>query len=401
MRRLLRFAVLVFFAIVAFAPSPGAEVEAVFTTIVAEPLISPRPVDGADGRTHMAYELLLVNGTSLVTQIDSITAFDAATGVTLGEWKGDALAAVLRLNAHLPGVTLGPARSAYAFLDATVPRGAPLPKTIRHRISVTRLMASADGEHQPVPLDPKIGIASHATFEGVDVAVNPHRAVVIAPPLRGSGWVDFNGCCGSLQHRGSVMAFNGKPIIAERFAIDFIKLDAERRLFVGPIENNENYPTYGVPVYAVADGKVIEATDGAPERIPSKPREPVTIENAAGNHIVLDIGDGNFVLFAHLKTGTVAVKPGDRVKAGAVIARAGDTGNSDAPHLHFHVMDGASPLSSNGVPYVFTKFAGAGQLTSKNDDLFEKGGPADIDSSWHAGPHMAELPLDGEVIDFP
>jgi hypothetical protein len=64
-------------------------------------------------------------------------------------------------------------------------------------------------------------------------------------------------------------------------------------------------------------------------------------------------------------------------------------------------MDGASPLSSNGVPYVFTKFAGAGQLTSKNDDLFEKGGPADIDSSSHAGPHMAELPLDGEVIDFP
>ena len=199
------------------------------------------------------------------------------------------------------------------------------------------------------------------------------------------------------------MAFNGAPKIAERFAIDFMQLDPSRRLFVGPRDRNESYPTYGNPVYAVADGTVVEAVDGVAEGTPFASREPTTIQNAAGNHIVLDIGGGNFALFAHIETGTVAVKAGDRVKAGDVIGHAGDTGNSDGPHLHFHVMDGPSPLASNGLPYAFTRFTGAGRLAEdpSNDSMFTKGAPAAIDAGWNAGEHSAELPLDGEVVDFP
>ena len=129
--------------------------------------------------------------------------------------------------------------------------------------------------------------------------------------------------------------------------------------------------------------------------------EPPTIETAAGNHVVIDIGDGNYALFAHLKTGSVAVKKGDRVNAGDVIAHAGDTGNSDGPHLHFHVMDGPSPLASNGIPYAFTSFNGDGRLTPNNEQLFETGGPAKIDVRWHSGPHRMEMPLDLQAIDIP
>ena len=67
-----------------------------------------------------------------------------------------------------------------------------------------------------------------------------------------------------LQHRGAVMAFNGEPKIPERFAIDFVKLDGERACFRGPPDRNESYADYGLPVYAVADGTVIETSDGAP-----------------------------------------------------------------------------------------------------------------------------------------
>ena len=98
-----------------------------------------------------------------------------------------------------------------------------------------------------------------------------------------------------------------------------------------------------------------------------------------GNYVVIDIGGGHFAFFAHLKTGSVAVKRGDRVKAGDVIGALGDTGNSDGPHLHFHVMDGPSPLSSNGIPYVFESFTGAGRLAGDSDRLNETGGPADIE----------------------
>ena len=191
----------------------------------------------------------------------------------------------------------------------------------------------------------------------------------------------MNGCCDDLQHRGAVMAFDGVAKIPERFAIDFIKLDGDRRVVSGPADRNESYAGYGAPVYAVADGTVIATSDGAPERIPTKPREPIRFDTAGGNFVVVDIGGGNYAFFAHLKTGTVAVKPGDRVKTGDVVGHLGDTGNSDGPHLHFHVMDGPSPFGSNGVPYAFSTFSGAGRLTGDNDGILA-GDPAKIDNSW-------------------
>ena len=70
------------------------------------------------------------------------------------------------------------------------------------------------------------------------------------------------------------------------------------------------------------------------------------IAEADGNFVVLDIGNGAFVLFAHMQPGSVTVKAGDKVKRGQVLGRVGNTGNSQAPHLHLHVMDGPSPLLS-------------------------------------------------------
>ena len=67
-----------------------------------------------------------------------------------------------------------------------------------------------------------------------------------------------------------------------------------------------------------------------------------------------DIGDGNYAFYAHLKTGSVKVKVGDQLTTGQVIAALGNTGNSDAPHLHFHVMSTPDPLRSNGLPFVIS-----------------------------------------------
>ena len=52
--------------------------------------------------------------------------------------------------------------------------------------------------------------------------------------------------------------------------------------------------------------------------------------------------------------GTLTVKRGDLVKQGQVIGLVGNSGNSDAPHLHFHLMNGPSVLSARGLPCRFS-----------------------------------------------
>jgi murein DD-endopeptidase MepM/ murein hydrolase activator NlpD len=88
---------------------------------------------------------------------------------------------------------------------------------------------------------------------------------------------------------------------------------------------------------------------------------------------------------------------GQLVTVGQVLGRLGNSGNSDAPHLHFHVMDSPSPLASNGVPYRFTSFTVAGTLS--NLGPFEDGVVAQI-APKPRGPRSRMLPLNNQVIDF-
>jgi murein DD-endopeptidase MepM/ murein hydrolase activator NlpD len=144
---------------------------------------------------------------------------------------------------------------------------------------------------------------------------------------------------------------------AERFAIDYVKLGADGKLFAGDQAKVESYPYFGADIHAVADGPVVAAVDGMPEQVPGKSPTGLALGEYAGNHIVQDLGDGNYALYAHIKTGAVKVKPGDQLKAGQVIGSVGNTGNSDAPHLHFHVMSTPDPLRSDGLPFVLRSFA--------------------------------------------
>jgi murein DD-endopeptidase MepM/ murein hydrolase activator NlpD len=95
---------------------------------------------------------------------------------------------------------------------------------------------------------------------------------------------------------------------------------------------------------------VVAVIDGLLDQPPGKMPSDIAIEEADGNSIVLDLGSGRYALYAHLRAGSIMVKAGDRVQRGQAIARVGNSGNTLAPHLHFHVMDTPSPLASNGLP---------------------------------------------------
>jgi murein DD-endopeptidase MepM/ murein hydrolase activator NlpD len=125
------------------------------------------------------------------------------------------------------------------------------------------------------------------------------------------------------------------------------------------------FPAFDEPVYAVADATVVHASDWRRDHL-SRNSWPALVYlmlveagvrdtgGAAwitGNHVVLDLGDGVYAMYAHLRRGSLTVRPGDRVRAGQQIARCGNSGNSTEPHVHFQLMDGPDPDSARGIPF--------------------------------------------------
>ncbi|WP_304622562.1 M23 family metallopeptidase [Phyllobacterium lublinensis] len=367
----------------------------IFSSIAVRPLIAPGPVLGADNRVHLAYELLVVNPSKLFVTLDKVEAVDGG-GRGLWSIDGDALAA-MTIPYGGTGNILPPGGTSVVLMDVSFGKGDELPASVLARIAATRQASGTDGK--PAPMPPDSPVPPTFTFTGAATPIG-RPAIVVEPPLKGNGWVAVNGCCDSItSHRGAVMAINGQLRVPERFAIDWVKIDESGNLFTGEISKLSSYAYYGTPIYAAADGVVVNLYDETDEQIPGADAKGITTENIGGNMVVVDIGGGAFAFYAHMQRGSLKVKLGDQVKTGQVLGLLGNTGNSTAPHLHFHIMDGPSPLDADGLPFVFTRFSSQGVLAPGSDDAIQEGQPAKIDPKL-TGEHMAELPLNNQVVDF-
>jgi len=224
------------------------------------------------------------------------------------------------------------------------------PKSIQHRLTI------------------ETGTGDSVRTQQLDGAVVPvtAEAVTIGPPLRGGPWLTGNGPADASGHRRSLIPIYGTPAIAQRFAIDFVKVADDNKTFKGDQLKNESYYAEGVDALAVANGTVVEVKDSIPENVPgiNSRAVPITLETVGGNHVIIDIGGGYYGFYAHLKPGSLKVKLGDKVTRGQVIGLVGNTGNSTEPHLHFHVADAISPLGSEGVPYRLDSFEIVGHCTT-------------------------------------
>ena len=240
---------------------------------------------------------------------------------------------------------------AVVFVWLPLEAGAP-PTSIQHRLTIE--LGTGDSVRTQ-------------TLDGAVVSVTP-QAVAIGPPLRGGPWLTGNGPADVSGHRRSLIPIAGTPSIAQRFAIDFVKVGEDDKTFTGDQLKNENYHAEGNDALAVANGTVVEVKDSIPENVPgvNSRAVPITLETVGGNHVIIDIGGGYYAFYAHLKPGGVKVKLGDKVKRGQVIGIVGNTGNSTEPHLHFHVSDGNSPLGSEGVPYRLESFEIVGHCKNFN-----------------------------------
>ncbi len=367
------------------APDTGPSV---VTPLLASVIAPPIPVPATDGKVHLAYELLVTN---VLNQELTLTSVDVrAADHSLLNLAGDRLAYWTRVFGNPePTTKLGPAQAAAVWLDVALDQGAAVPAELEHAIGVSL------AQPKP-PLFP-----ATMTEDVAPVSVQTRKPPEIAPPLVGTNWVDANSCCDMTPHRMALNPLNGQLWAAERFAIDYVQLLPDGRLFNGDKTKPESYPGFGADIHAVADGPVVGVLDGLPEQVPGASPSGLPLEQYAGNHIVQDLGDGNYALYAHLKTGSIKVKVGDRLSSGQVIALLGNSGNTDGPHLHFHVMSTPDPLRSNGLPFVLSSFKLDGRITSMDaEDAIEAGKPAPMQPGFTPHDESAVSPLVLDVMSY-
>jgi hypothetical protein len=370
--------------------APSAATEDQLTPILARVLATPAPVVQSDAVWRLPYELELSNVTDVPMTIESVESRDLDRGdAVVASLAGDQVPGQLSLPGGVKSATLGPGQSAVLFVNASFPRREDIPHQLVHRIVATTTQ-------------PKGPLQGRTVEDVAATEVSSTPPIVVGPPLRGDRWVAEASCCDS-YHRRAVLPVNGERHLAQRFAIDWVQLDAENRLASGDPSHNESYPQFGVEAIATSDATVAYVQDGLPEGKPGAFPTGVTAMTADGNAVVLDLGGGRYALYAHLQPGNIRVRKGESVKRGQVVGLVGNSGNSDAPHLHFHVMDGPSPLASNGVPYVIDAFEVTGQVVSSsdlNDELKTADKPVTVTPLEGQGKSTNQLPANLVMMRF-
>ncbi|MET9188499.1 M23 family metallopeptidase [Streptomyces tendae] len=210
-----------------------------------------------------------------------------------------------------------------------------------------------------------------------DAPGRSREPVEVAPPVTGR-WSALNSPADRTPSHG-VHAYG------QTFAIDLVA-EPEPGAHPGfralwPLaRRSRDFPAFGAPLLAVADGTVVRADDGQRDHlsrtslpallylmlVEGSVRELAGARRIVGNHLVLDLGDGVHALYAHVRRSSFTVREGDRVRAGQMLARCGNTGNSTEPHVHFQLMDGPDPDSARGVPFTWT-----GIGVPRNGEIFE------------------------------
>ncbi|CAA0110643.1 Uncharacterised protein [Halioglobus japonicus] len=270
------------------------------------------PVLGSDNKWHVLYELMLTNGRPIPASIREIKVVDyddtdrVLHTITEAEIisAGVDLAGRSRLEAHDPilvdgDAVLQPNESMALYIDMVIDSINDIPDAIVHKF-----FGSA-------ATNPGSSFASDVEYLMVPRALNKNELPAAGSPVTGDSWVVINGCCDVVgAHRGSIQTISGQLWGSQRFAIDWMKIGDNGKFFEGDPADVTSWYNYGEPVFAVADGTVVEVLDELPDQPPGQLPDPnsITINTVDGNHVILDIGQGVYVFYAHLKLAQWALK---------------------------------------------------------------------------------------------
>jgi hypothetical protein len=176
----------------------------------------------------------------------------------------------------------------------------------------------------------------------------PAGAVALssAPPQTVELTLPFDGIWGVVQGIDSGDTHTGYAA----FALDFVPAEkiagalpeAKRRRL-------SDFPCYGQPVRAPADGQVVWARDAGPDHPPHN-----HVKRDPGNFVILQHAPAEYTEFRHLQAHSVIVNVGDRVSRGQPVGRCGNSGNAGTPHLHVGLLGAIDPIATR--PMRFSRY---------------------------------------------
>lgn len=199
----------------------------------------------------------------------------------------------------------------------------------------------------------------------VTPAANPNAAYVtraklrlpFARPAAGGAWQVLWGGRNAIDNYHVVAA-------DQSYAID-VAVERDGRLRTPGGTRNEDFHCWNEPVLAPAAGRIVSAVGD----VPDNPAPPAVLPEvpAPGNHVVIDHGKAEYSVIAHFRLGSLAVRAGERVKAGALLGRCGNSGNSTMPHVHYHLKTKPGAGEGLGLPAFFNGYEADGGFVARGE----------------------------------
>lgn len=153
---------------------------------------------------------------------------------------------------------------------------------------------------------------------------------------------------GGRTHRENFHHFISR---GERYASDIV-IEIDGRIRTGDGSENENHHCFGKRLNAPGNGKIIEMVNNVDDNQPGT----INRDQPGGNYIIIDHLNGESSIMAHLKKGSIIVSVGDTVIKSQEIGKAGNSGASTAPHLHYELRGTFGSLNGLGLPAQFLNY---------------------------------------------
>lgn len=257
-------------------------------------------------------------------------------------------------------------------------------QTIPNLTIEARRMVTVFNPYFSFPIDIELNTLQYDFTFDSETAGQRYNSSVVVKPVRYEAKTDL-----VLPMKGRVLVYDGHDFYSHhrrvdiariwasglrlqdtpvRYAYDLCTVNERGEPFVGDPNEKTNWFCYGAPVYAPAVGTVVSAANSVPDNVlrngafvPPAGAPTDQVSQSLGNHVIIDHGNGEFSYFAHLKPGSVTVKPGDKVRQGQPVGAIGISGEGGPVdvfhvHLHYHVASSAEFFGARGVPSYFSHF---------------------------------------------